>query len=53
MNNQWGSESGEYGFNVIVVDYNNDGYRDVIGFIMIIQTLLPIHRIIMVMKENK
>ena len=32
LNNQWGSESGEYGFNVIVVDYNNDGYRDVIGF---------------------
>ena len=32
LNNQWGNESGEYGFNVIVVDYNNDGYRDVIGF---------------------
>jgi len=24
--------SGEYGFNVISVDYNNDGYKDVIGF---------------------
>ena len=32
LNNQWGNESGEYGLNVIVVDYNNDGYRDVIGF---------------------
>ena len=32
LNNGWGNESGEYGFNVIVVDYNNDGYRDVIGF---------------------
>lgn len=30
--NQWGNQSGEYGLNVIVVDYNNDGYRDVIGF---------------------
>ena len=24
--------SGEYGLNVITVDYNNDGYKDVIGF---------------------
>ena len=32
LNNQWGNGSGEYGLNVIVVDYNNDGYRDVIGF---------------------
>jgi len=24
--------SGEYGLNVITIDYNNDGYKDVIGF---------------------
>ena len=26
-----GGESGEYGLNVISVDYNNDGYMDIIG----------------------
>lgn len=31
LNNQWGGESGEYGLNVISVDYNNDGYMDIIG----------------------
>ena len=31
LNNQWGGESGEYGLNVISVDYNNDGYIDIIG----------------------
>ena len=31
LNNQWGGESGEYGLNVISVDYNNDGYLDIIG----------------------
>ncbi|MBT4293442.1 MAG: VCBS repeat-containing protein [Cryomorphaceae bacterium] len=30
--NQWGGESGEYGLNVISVDYNNDGYKDIIGY---------------------
>ena len=32
LNNQWGGESGEYGLNVISVDYNNDGYMDIYGF---------------------
>ena len=31
LNNQWGGESGEYGLNVISLDYNNDGYMDIIG----------------------
>jgi len=32
LNGNWGGGSGQYGVNVIVVDYNNDGYKDIIGF---------------------